>query len=79
MLHEQLIEKKRLQGQLEVARQVQWNCCRRARSRATGFDMTPTTFPPRRSPRHYDWVRIYDDQIGIVIADVSGKAFRRRY
>ena len=74
MLHEQLIEKKRLQGQLEVARQVQLELLPPNDPALPGFDISAYNFPTEEvSGDYYDWVRIYEDQIGIVIADVSGK------
>lgn len=74
MLHEQLIEKKRLQGQLEVARQVQLDLLPPKDPELPGYDISAYNFPTEEvSGDYYDWVRIYDDQIGIVIADVSGK------
>ncbi|HZN08136.1 MAG TPA: GAF domain-containing SpoIIE family protein phosphatase [Pyrinomonadaceae bacterium] len=74
MLHEQLIEKKRLEGQLEVARQVQLELLPANDPLLTGFDISGYNFPTEEvSGDYYDWVRVYDDQIGIVIADVSGK------
>jgi phosphoserine phosphatase RsbU/P len=74
MLHEQLIEKKRLEGQLEVARQVQLELLPARDPELVGFDISAYNFPTEEvSGDYYDWVRIYDDQIGIVIADVSGK------
>src|SRR5688572_16106781 len=74
MLHEQLIEKKRLQGQLEVARQVQLELLPAKDPELEGYDISAYNFPTEEvSGDYYDWVRIYDDQIGIVIADVSGK------
>jgi sigma-B regulation protein RsbU (phosphoserine phosphatase) len=74
MLHEQLIEKKRLEGQLEVARQVQLALLPANDPSLTGFDISAYNFPTEEvSGDYYDWVRIYEDQIGIVIADVSGK------
>ena len=74
MLHEQLIEKKRLQGQLEVARQVQLELLPANDPILEGFDISAYNFPTEEvSGDYYDWVRIYDDQIGIVVADVSGK------
>ena len=73
-LHEQLIEKKRLQGQLEVARQVQLELLPANDPALEGFDVSAYNFPTEEvSGDYYDWVRIYEDQIGIVIADVSGK------
>jgi sigma-B regulation protein RsbU (phosphoserine phosphatase) len=74
MLHEQLIEKKRLQGQLEVARQVQLELLPPRDPELPGYDISAYNFPTEEvSGDYYDWVRIYDDEIGIVIADVSGK------
>ena len=74
MLHEQLVEKKRLEGQLEVARQVQLELLPPADPNLEGFDISAYNFPTEEvSGDYYDWVRIYDDQIGLVIADVSGK------
>lgn len=74
MLHEQLIEKKRLEGQLEVARQVQLELLPPSDPKLPGYDISAYNYPTEEvSGDYYDWVRIYDDQIGLVIADVSGK------
>jgi serine phosphatase RsbU (regulator of sigma subunit) len=74
MLHEQLIEKERLETQLEVARQVQLELLPARDPRLIGFDISAYNFPTEEvSGDYYDWVRIYDDQIAVVIADVSGK------
>ncbi len=74
MLHEQLVEKKRLQGQLEVAREVQLELLPASDPQLEGFDICAYNFSTEEvSGDYYDWVRIHDDQIGIVIADVSGK------
>src|SRR5712671_1844380 len=74
MLHESMIEKQRLETQLEVARQVQLELLPPRDPQLEGFDISAYNFPTEEvSGDYYDWVRIYDDQIGIVIADVSGK------
>ena len=74
MLHEQLVEKKRLEGQLEVARQVQLELLPPNDPVLQGFEISAYNFPTEEvSGDYYDWVRIYEDQIGIVIADVAGK------
>jgi len=74
MLHEQLIEKKRLEGQLEVARQVQLELLPARDPELDGYDISAYNFPSEEvSGDYYDWVSIYEDQIAIVIADVSGK------
>jgi sigma-B regulation protein RsbU (phosphoserine phosphatase) len=74
MLHEQLIEKKRLEGQLEVARQVQLALLPPQDPEIAGYDISAYNFPTEEvSGDYYDWVKIYDNQIGVVIADVAGK------
>ena len=74
MLHEQLVEKKRLEAQLEVARQVQLELLPARDPEIEGFDISAYNFSTEEvSGDYYDFVRIYDDLLGIVIADVSGK------
>lgn len=74
MLHEQVVEKKRLEAQLEVARQVQLSLFPDRDPELPGFDISAYNFPTEEvSGDYYDFVRIYEDQIGLVIADVSGK------
>ena len=74
MLHEELVEKKRLEGQLEVAREVQLELLPASDPEIDGFDISAYNFSTEEvSGDYYDWVRIYDDQLGLVIADVSGK------
>ena len=74
MLHEQMIEKKRLEGQLEVARQVQLELLPPRDPQLEGYDISAYNFPTEEvSGDYYDWVKIYEDQIGLVVADVSGK------
>jgi sigma-B regulation protein RsbU (phosphoserine phosphatase) len=69
-----LVENTRLEGQLEVARQVQLELLPASDPILPGFDISAYNFPTEEvSGDYYDWVRIYDDQIGIVIADVAGK------
>ena len=74
MLHEQLVEKRRLEGQLEVAREVQLELLPASDPKIDGFDISAYNFSTEEvSGDYYDWVRIYDDQLGFVVADVSGK------
>ena len=74
VLHEQMIENKRLQGQLEGARQVQLELLPPKDPELPGYDLSAYNYPSEEvSGDYYDWVRIYDDEIAIVIADVSGK------
>ncbi len=73
-LHEEVVEKKRLQAQLEIARQVQLELLPSADPVVENFDISAYIFPAEEvSGDYYDWVKVYDDQIGIVVADAVGK------
>lgn len=73
-LHEQVVEKNRLQTQLEIARQVQLELLPEADPQFAGFDISAYVFPTEEvSGDYYDWVKMFDDQIGIVVADAVGK------
>ncbi|MGH9907418.1 MAG: PP2C family protein-serine/threonine phosphatase, partial [Pyrinomonadaceae bacterium] len=57
-----------------VARQVQLELLPPSDPNLPGFDISAYNFPTEEvSGDYYDWVPIYDDQIGLVVADVSGK------
>lgn len=74
MLHEELVKKKRLEAQLEVARDVQLSLLPPRDPQLPNFDISAYNFPTEEvSGDYYDFVKIHDDQIGLVIADVSGK------
>jgi sigma-B regulation protein RsbU (phosphoserine phosphatase) len=74
MLHEQLVEKKRLEAQLEVARQVQLALLPERDPVIEGFDISAYNFSTEEvSGDYYDFVKPHDDHLGLVIADVSGK------
>ena len=74
MLHEQLVEKKRLEAQLEVARQVQLALLPERDPEMDGFDISAYNFSTEEvSGDYYDFVKPYEDHLGLVIADVSGK------
>lgn len=73
-LHEQVVEKKRIQAQLEVARTVQLELLPESDPLMANFDISAYIFPAEEvSGDYYDWVRVFDDQIGIVVADAVGK------
>jgi sigma-B regulation protein RsbU (phosphoserine phosphatase) len=73
-LHEQLIEKKRLEAQLEIARHVQLELLPESDPKINNFDISAYLFPTEQvSGDYYDWVKVFDDQIGIVVADAVGK------
>ena len=73
-LHEQLVEQKRLQAQLEIARQVQLELLPDHDPDIAGFDISAYVFPTEEvSGDYYDWVEVFEDQIGITVADAVGK------
>ncbi len=73
-LHEQVIEKNRLQMQLEIARQVQLELLPPADPQIEGFDISAYIFPTEEvSGDYYDWVTMFEDQIGVIVADAVGK------
>jgi sigma-B regulation protein RsbU (phosphoserine phosphatase) len=73
-LHEQVVEKKRIQAQLEIAREVQLELLPAADPVIANFDISAYVFPTEEvSGDYYDWVKVLDDQWGIVVADAVGK------
>ena len=73
-LHDQMVEKKRIEAQLEIARQVQLELLPDHDPSLENFDISAYVFPTEEvSGDYYDWVKIFDDQIGIVVADAVGK------
>lgn len=73
-LHDEVVEKKRIQAQLEIARDVQLTLLPHSDPVVEGFDISGYIFPTEEvSGDYYDWVRVFQDQIGIVVADAVGK------
>ena len=73
-LHEEVVEKKRLQAQLEIARQVQLELLPDNDPVINNFDVSAYVFTAEEvSGDYYDWVKVFEDQIGIVVADAVGK------
>lgn len=74
ILHDDLMRKRRLETQLEDARAVQRSLFPSGDPRLAGFDISARNFPSEEvSGDYYDFVQLYEDQLGLVIADVSGK------
>ncbi len=73
-LYEELVEKKRIKAQLEIARQVQLELLPANDPEFNGFDMSAYVFPTEEvSGDYYDWVSIMEDQVAIIVADAVGK------
>jgi sigma-B regulation protein RsbU (phosphoserine phosphatase) len=63
-----------LQAQLEIARQVQLALLPEDDPKINTFEISAYIFPAEEiSGDYYDWVKIFEDQIGIVVADAVGK------
>jgi len=73
-LLEEVVEKKRIEAQLEIARQVQLELLPDGDPELENFEISAYIFPTEEvSGDYYDWVQIFDDQIGITVADAVGK------
>ncbi|MBS1771070.1 MAG: SpoIIE family protein phosphatase [Acidobacteria bacterium] len=73
-LHEQVVEKKRIEAQLDIARKVQLELLPEDDPDVAGFDVSAFIFPAEEvSGDYYDWVKLFEDQFGIVVADAVGK------
>jgi len=73
-LHEHLMRKKELEAQLEIARQVQRELLPKVDPQIEGFEISAYIFPTEEvSGDYYDLVKVFDDQISIIVADAVGK------
>jgi len=73
-LHQQALEKERLERELDLAADIQRRLLPTVFPRMDGFEVTGWS----RSARHvggdyYDFLRVRDDRVAAVLADVSGK------
>jgi len=73
-LHAEMMEKRRLESELAVARQVMAGLMPRATPRIEGFDIVAVNEPWYEvGGDYYDFIPIDDERWGIGIADVIGK------
>ncbi len=74
VLHEELVEKKRIESQLDVARGVQASLLPDRPPEVEGFDIAAENLPTWEvGGDYYDFIHFPDGQLGIAIADVAGK------
>ncbi|HEV8131889.1 MAG TPA: GAF domain-containing SpoIIE family protein phosphatase [Acidobacteriota bacterium] len=74
LLHEELLANKRLDSELEIARQVQLSLLPTKPPRLEGFDFASFSIPAQRvGGDYFDFVEFPQDNLGLVIADVVGK------
>ncbi len=74
MLHRHLLEKKRIDDQLEIAREVQTHLLPSISPDIPGYDIAGVCIPTWQiGGDYFDYIKLVNDQLGIVVADVSGK------
>ncbi|HMM35346.1 MAG TPA: PP2C family protein-serine/threonine phosphatase, partial [Thermoanaerobaculia bacterium] len=74
MLHRDLLEKQKLEAQLRVAHQVQSRLLPQAPPALDGWDVAAVYIPSSElAGDYYDFLRLPDGRLGLVIADVAGK------
>lgn len=67
-------EKKRLDHDLQIARDIQRILLPSQPPPIDGFDIAGINIPARQvSGDYFDYIKVDDDRLGVVIADVSGK------
>ncbi|MGH7197409.1 MAG: PP2C family protein-serine/threonine phosphatase, partial [Candidatus Omnitrophota bacterium] len=68
------VQKRRLEGELAIARQIQHSFFPRRIPELPGFDLYGANVPSSEvGGDYYDFIPIVENQVGIAIADVSGK------
>jgi len=73
-LHDDSLEKRRLEEEIGIARRIQLRLLPSADPVLSGFDIAGFNHPSREvSGDAYDFVPITKDQLGLMIADVAGK------
>ena len=73
-LLQQKAEKERLEQELRIARQIQMSLLPRGSLEFPGISVTALCVPAREvGGDYYDFFRLGDDRLGVLIADVSGK------
>ncbi len=74
MLHRQLLDKKKIEDQLEIAREVQKHLLPSISPEVPGYDISGLCIPTWQiGGDYFDYVWLTKDQLGVVVADVSGK------
>lgn len=73
-LHAQLVEKRRLESELRIARQVMEALMPAGPPTVRNFQIAGTMIPSAEvGGDYYDFIEVADGRTGIIIADVSGK------
>jgi phosphoserine phosphatase RsbU/P len=74
MLHEALMEKKRMEAELAVAKQVQQSLLPKYDPFFGHFEIAGFNHPSEEvGGDYFDFIKVSENRLGVVIADVSGK------
>ena len=74
IIYSEANEKKRLDHDLQIARDIQRILLPSKPPQVDGFDIAGINIPARQvSGDYFDYIKVDDDRLGVVIADVSGK------
>jgi sigma-B regulation protein RsbU (phosphoserine phosphatase) len=73
-MHDKMVENRRLEEQLSIARHIQLSFIPKNDPEIMGYDVSGVNIPSGEvGGDYYDFIDIVDRQTGIAIADVSGK------
>ena len=73
ILHHQILEKKKLEEQMQIAKDVQLNLLPANPPEIEGYDIAGICIPTYEiGGDYYDYINLNEDNLAIVIADVSG-------
>jgi sigma-B regulation protein RsbU (phosphoserine phosphatase) len=74
MAHEAELETKALEHELNIATEIQQNLLPKRLPKIQGFDIFATYKPSKEvGGDYFDFIQIDEDNMGIIVADVSGK------
>ena len=74
IIYSEANEKKRLDHDLEIARDIQRILLPAEAPKVNGFEISGMNVPARQvSGDYFDYIKIDDERLGVAIADVSGK------
>src|SRR6185295_20276060 len=74
IIYSEANEKKRLDHDLEIARDIQRVLLPTEPPSVTGFEISGMSIPARQvSGDYFDYITVDEDRLGVAIADVSGK------
>lgn len=72
--NQEILEKRRLEGELSIAKRIQQSFLPRQNPELYGFDICGINIPSEEvGGDYYDFIPIIDNQMGVAIGDVSGK------